>query len=253
ADANLYGALRQALEIRPSDLTWKDPEANMVFSDASDIVKNLKRRQKGTLLEPRENRKWDVPGSVMAKCDKFVNSFTNSNASRAMGKIFHDRKWQESETELVKVTDRILSTLGEIWSNPAFLTHASQSEGTYVAEVIIPLLSHKFGKPSQRLYSFKYGRTRKFRSKARRNIGMDEMRMGKKPDQFKKKKDDEVKLWRETLDGASFKGLSCKPRSNQFGVVGIQIAGTVMRLNILVMDSVGIPRYFHLDHTEIPL
>ncbi|CAG8496318.1 3364_t:CDS:2 [Ambispora leptoticha] len=51
--------------------------------------------------------------------------------------------------------------------------------------------------------------------------------------------DDDVKLWRETLDGVSF--------------VGIQFAGTDIRLNVLVKDFAGIPRYFHLDHSEIPL
>ncbi|RHZ69687.1 hypothetical protein Glove_280g16 [Diversispora epigaea] len=36
-------------------------------------------------------------------------------------------------------------------------------------------------------------------------------------------------------------------------VVGIQVAGTDMRLNILVKDSADIPRYFHLNHAEILL
>ncbi|CAI2194056.1 306_t:CDS:2, partial [Funneliformis geosporum] len=45
------------------------------------------------------------------------------------------------------------------------------------------------------------------------------------------KSDDEVKLWRETLDGASYISALCRPVGNQFGVVGIQIA----------------------DHAEIPL
>ena len=68
-----------------------------------------------------------------------------------------------------------------------------------------------------------------------------------------KKSDDEVKLWRETLDGASYISALCRPAGNQFGVVGIQVASTTMYLNILVNDLAGIPRYFHLDHAEIPL
>ncbi|CAG8783145.1 15287_t:CDS:2, partial [Rhizophagus irregularis] len=43
------------------------------------------------------------------------------------------------------------------------------------------------------------------------------------------------------------------PAGNEFGVVGIQIAGLDMRLNVLVKDLGGIPRYFHLDHAEIPI
>ncbi|CAG8635230.1 11106_t:CDS:2 [Paraglomus brasilianum] len=68
-----------------------------------------------------------------------------------------------------------------------------------------------------------------------------------------KKTDDDVKLWRETLDGVSFVDALCRPVGNQFGIVGIQIAGTTMRLNVLMKDLGGIPRYFHLDNAEIPL
>ncbi|PKB98565.1 hypothetical protein RhiirA5_431170 [Rhizophagus irregularis] len=68
-----------------------------------------------------------------------------------------------------------------------------------------------------------------------------------------KKSDDEVKLWRETLDKASYISALCRPAGNQFGIVGIQVAGTTMYLNILVNDLAGIPRYFHLNHAEIPL
>jgi hypothetical protein len=68
-----------------------------------------------------------------------------------------------------------------------------------------------------------------------------------------KKEEDDVKLWREMLDGASFISALCRPAGNQFGVVGIQVAGTTIYLNVLVKDLAGIPRYFHLDHAEIPL
>ena len=68
-----------------------------------------------------------------------------------------------------------------------------------------------------------------------------------------KKADDDVKLWRETLDGASFISVLCRPAGNQFGIIGIQVTGTTMYLNVLVKDTAGIPRYFHLDYAEIPL
>jgi hypothetical protein len=68
-----------------------------------------------------------------------------------------------------------------------------------------------------------------------------------------KKEEDDVKLWRETLDGASFISALCRLARNQFGVVGIQVAGTTIYLNVLVKDLADIPRYFHLDHAEIPL
>lgn len=50
-DRSLYGALKEAVEkIVVSDLTWRDPVANMVLSDDSDIVKDLKRREKYTFM-----------------------------------------------------------------------------------------------------------------------------------------------------------------------------------------------------------
>ena len=55
---NIYGLLRQALEnINPSELTWRDPEANMVLSDDSGLIKNLRRRQK-------KNMKCGIPESL---------------------------------------------------------------------------------------------------------------------------------------------------------------------------------------------
>ncbi|CAG8765893.1 6097_t:CDS:2, partial [Cetraspora pellucida] len=53
-------------------------------------------------------------------------------------------------------------------------------------------------------------------SKARRND-----RMGKENDATKKE-EDEIKLWRELLDGSSYINSACRPIHNQFGVVGIQ-------------------------------
>ena len=97
--------------ITSSDLTWKDPEASMVLSDNSDIVKNLGRRQKNIFIKPRENMKCELPDSVVVKCDRFVKDFNNSSVSRIMRNEFHDKRWKESETELVKVVERILGIL----------------------------------------------------------------------------------------------------------------------------------------------
>ncbi|CAG8788435.1 34064_t:CDS:2, partial [Racocetra persica] len=68
-----------------------------------------------------------------------------------------------------------------------------------------------------------------------------------------KKTEDEVKLWRETLDGMDYVNVACRPVRNQFGIIGIQIAGEDIYLNVLVNDAGGLSRYFHLCHAEIPL
>ncbi|KAG9301859.1 hypothetical protein G9A89_004538 [Geosiphon pyriformis] len=279
-DANLYGALRQALEhINPSELTWQDPKANMILTDDSGLIKNLGRRQKKVFLEPRENMKCDIPESVTRMCDEFVGRFNNSNTSQATRNIFHNKKWKESEHKLVETSERILGVLGETWSNPVFMSisRSEQSEGTYISDIILPLLRSSLGDLHNGSICLSTAERQSLASKAQRNAGAVRERMGKKPDIMgllkwgdkflellyvessrilcsnSKKTDDDVKLWRETLDGVSFVDALCRPVGNQFGIVGIQIAGTTMRLNVLMKDLGGIPRYFHLDNAEIPL
>ncbi|KAF0520581.1 hypothetical protein F8M41_016227 [Gigaspora margarita] len=98
-------------------------------------------------------------------------------------------------------------------------------------------------------------------SKARRNDGIGKEKMGKKPDimalekcngklveflfaecsrvfcSATKKEEDEIKLWRELLDGSSYINSACRPIRNQFGVVGIQVAGERIYLNVLMNDT----------------
>ncbi|CAG8526987.1 16487_t:CDS:2 [Dentiscutata heterogama] len=264
-DVSLYDALKKRVnDIDPSDLSWEDPEASMVLSDNSNIVESLGPRQKRVFLEPRENMRCALPVSVASKCNEFVENFNKSDDSREMGNVFHNKRWKESETDLVKISERILGVLSEIWNNPAFAT-------------IVPLLRAALGGLPNGRICLSTAERQSLASKARRNIGTSKERMGKKPDVMvleeyekkiieilyvecsrivcdaTKKADDDTKLWRETLDGVSFVSAVCRPTSNQFGIVGIQVGGESIYLNVLVKDAGGIPRYFHLDHAEIPL
>src|SRR5688500_10070143 len=45
---------------------------------------------------------------------------------------------------------------------------------------------------------------------------------------------------------------ACRPLRNQFGIIGIQVAGEDVYLNVLMKDASGLSRYFHLYHAEIP-
>ena len=56
-----------------------------------------------------------------------------------------------------------------------------------------------------------------------------------------KKKDDEIKLWRETNDGTYYVRKVLKPDKDQFGVVGVQVAGNMLHLNVLVRDQKSSP------------
>ncbi|CAI2182682.1 12739_t:CDS:2 [Funneliformis geosporum] len=55
------------------------------------------------------------------------------------------------------------------------------------------------------------------------------------------KADNNIKLWKDVLDGASFINALYRPVRNQFRITGIQITGIEMQLNILVYDLTSIP------------
>ncbi|CAG8598566.1 6451_t:CDS:2 [Ambispora gerdemannii] len=240
ADISLYNARKTNLRsINLSELSWRDPEANMIISDDSTLVKNLRTRQKQLFLEP-------LPDVLM--------------------NIVHNKEWKEEDVKLLERTNRILSVLEGVWNNPAFATsemRSSQSEGTYITDIVVTLL--RAG-----LDDLPNGSIEKSSHSSRVPIG-------KKPDVMvmekcggkifelarvessrvvctnSKKEDDSIKLWRETLDGISLVGITCRPKSNQFGIVGIQVvAGEDLCLNVLVRDANGIPRYFHLIQAQIP-
>ncbi|CAG8762829.1 4592_t:CDS:1, partial [Cetraspora pellucida] len=169
---------------------------------------------------------------------------------------------------------------GNVWNNPAFETSMSrnmQSEGTYITDIIMPLLRATLSDLSNGCICLSTAERQSLASKARRNDGIGKEKMGKKPNimalekcngklveflfaecscvfcSATKKEEDDIKLWRELLDGSSYINSACRPIHNQFGVVGIQVAGERIYLNVLMNDTNEIPRYFHLDHADIPL
>ena len=83
----------------------------MVLSDNSDIVKNLGSRQKNIFMKPRGNMKRALPDSVVSKCVNFVEVFNNTKNARFMKNILHNKKWKESETDLVKIIEHILDIM----------------------------------------------------------------------------------------------------------------------------------------------
>lgn len=68
-----------------------------------------------------------------------------------------------------------------------------------------------------------------------------------------KKADDEIKLWREVNDGLYWIRQSFNQGKEQFGIVGVQVVGNILYLNILVQDKVNVHRYYHLQSVEIPV
>ena len=82
-----------------------------------------------------------IPTNVKEICSAFVENFTDETIEFASQKYLHDNTWKETDEELADITLEILDALNDVWKNPAFETRfaKSQSEGTYIADVISPL------------------------------------------------------------------------------------------------------------------
>ncbi|CAG8563665.1 9361_t:CDS:2, partial [Acaulospora colombiana] len=72
--------------------------------------------------------------------------------------------------------------------------------------------------------------------------GMDEVA----ENQILQEQYDDIKLLREANDGMYNVHKSCKPKKEEFGIVGVQVAGQTMRLNVLMRDNADIHRYYHI-------
>lgn len=68
-----------------------------------------------------------------------------------------------------------------------------------------------------------------------------------------KERDDQVKLWREVNDGMYWTDKSCRPDKDEFGIIGVQVAGKRLILSVLIKDMSNINRYYHLHESEIPV
>ncbi|RGB23410.1 hypothetical protein C1646_806572 [Rhizophagus diaphanus] len=231
------------------ELTWKDPLANQ------KLVENMVPSS--------------LPRIIWEKCDEFVVNFAESNISVLPQKLSHNGEWKESDKELADITSRTLSSLNDSWNNSAFSSEfaKSQNEGTYVTNVIVPaiqvtLKGLPLGRSSyvSRLASAdrkgegQTGRqpdimfVMKHDGKKYELIYVESSRLSCTP---QKKKDDEIKLWHETNDGMHWMHKLSGLDKGEFGIIGIQVAGRIIRLNVLIRDVGNVHRYYHLYKAEI--
>ncbi|GET66478.1 hypothetical protein GLOIN_2v1776328 [Rhizophagus irregularis DAOM 181602=DAOM 197198] len=212
-------------------------------------------------IEPCNKMKCTPPKLVVKKCEDFLENFEVLSTHKIVENAKHDNKWKEDDSDLLKITGRILDVLGEIWSSPIYATSTSrnkQSEGTYITDVIVPLLRASLANLPNGYICTSIAERQSIASKIRKNKGIDGERIGKKPDIMGIMKQDTndielIYVESSRITCSEKKKMIMIPVGNEFGVVGIQIAGLDMRLNVLVKDLGGIPRYFHLDHAEIPI
>ncbi|CAB5372673.1 unnamed protein product [Rhizophagus irregularis] len=124
-------------------LTWRDPIASQVISDDSDMIKNLSIGAYQSFMKLAKQMQVDsLPNIIQEECNQFLNDFKEKNLNLLCNKYKHNNTWIESNEKLCEITKEILNTLSNIWNNPAFTPEFAnlQSEGTYVTDVIVPLL-----------------------------------------------------------------------------------------------------------------
>jgi len=150
----------------------------------------------------------------------------------------------------------------------------SLNEGTYVTNVIVPAIQatlknlplgkSTFISSSERQSSASADRKGDGRSGRRPDV-MIVMKHNEKNYEIlftecsrlsctaQKERDDQVKLWREVNDGMYWTRKSCKPDKDEFGIIGVQIAGKKLYLSVLIRDMSEVHRYYHLHESEIPV
>ncbi|RHZ81110.1 hypothetical protein Glove_123g73 [Diversispora epigaea] len=195
-------------EISVQELAWKDPLANQIIRDNSNLVQGL-------------------PGNL-----KKVFMFT-----------IHTNDWKESEDKLEEITLKILETLESVWRNPTFCSEfiATMNEeyskcyrkgdGRVGRRPDIMFISKEDNKYYELMYA-----------ECSRIICTKQ-----------KEEDDDIKLWRECNDGLYWAQKSRRLKKEQFGIIGIQVAGCRLSLNVLIRDELEVHRYYKLHETEIPI
>ncbi|RHZ78714.1 hypothetical protein Glove_157g68 [Diversispora epigaea] len=233
----------------------------MIIADDSVLVKNLGQRQMQVFLEPRESMKCILPTSITSRCVEFSNNFNRADVSKVLRNVVHNKEWKEKESKLIKRTNHILGVLEGVWNNPAFASseiRGTQSEGTYVTDIIVPLLRASLEDLPNGGIFLSTAERQSMASKARKSFGPNEERsthktpIGKKPDVMVMAKYGGKIFELAYVESSRILCVACRPTNNQFGIVGIQVAGEDLYLNILVKDASGILRYFHVDQVEIP-
>ena len=79
---------------------------------------------------------------IREMCNEFVTGFDKHQTEDIPRLLKHDVNWKESVEVLREVTKGVLNTIKDIWKNPAFGPNfvGSLNEGTYVSNVVVPLI-----------------------------------------------------------------------------------------------------------------
>ncbi|RHZ47479.1 hypothetical protein Glove_579g34 [Diversispora epigaea] len=116
------------------------------------------------------------------------------------------------------------------------------NEGTYVNNVIVPLINTC-------LFNNYFEKSIFITTFERQNIAKYFRIICTK----QKEKDDDIKLWHECNDRLYWTQKSHRLKKEQFGIIGIQITRCRLSLNVLIRNELEVHQYYKLHETEIPI
>nr|CAG8510047.1 8047_t:CDS:2 [Entrophospora candida] len=173
---------------------------------------------------PITNLTWKDPlaSQVVSEDSIIVENLSPKQNEKYMVfvKLTHDGEWKEMDKTLVDVTGGggILDVLADVWVNLPFGPELMKTQSEGIAERQSITNAGREGK----LFELVFG-------KCSCLLCSDI-----------KKKEDKIKLWRETNDGMFWVQ---QPEKGQFG--------TEIQLNVLIRDNLDIHQYYHLKKTQI--
>jgi len=105
--------LKYLKKIKPSDLSWRDPEASQVISSDSEIIRHLSEEvedEYNYYMEPVKRMEGTTPLRIKDVCNGFVMSYNNTMYEEVPIELSHG-SWNESEEDLVGIASGILDTM----------------------------------------------------------------------------------------------------------------------------------------------
>ncbi|CAG8697549.1 13556_t:CDS:2, partial [Ambispora gerdemannii] len=135
-----------------------DPEASQVISSDSEIIRRLSEEAEGEYnhyMEPVKRMEGTTPLRIKDVCNEFVMNYNNIIYEEVPIELSHGN-WDESEGDVVGIASEILNTIGSIWRNPVFGKKfaKSQNEGTYVMDIIVPVVKASLEKLPIKNFTF---------------------------------------------------------------------------------------------------
>ncbi|RHZ71243.1 hypothetical protein Glove_261g89 [Diversispora epigaea] len=162
-------------------------------------------------------------------CNRFVSNFLSENLSSLPYELSYTNEWKESEDKLEEITLKILETLE--FEQQSIASANRRGDGKVERRPDIMFIN----KEDDKYYELMY-------AKCFRIICTKQ-----------KEEDDDIKLWRKCNDGLYWAQKSHRLKKEQFGIIGIQVAGCRLSLNVLIRDEFEVHRYYKLHETEIPI